>query len=143
MARSHPTRRRLGPVLASLGWTLIAGAFVLGVLGAAGPFVFLLPVASLAGMSLALATRRLPRLEEALVGIGAALLFVAFRNRDSYYGECPPGPVVIGPDEALFECGGLDPRPWLVLGIACALAAVLVLALRRSAPLLRRRRRSS
>lgn len=63
-------------------------------------------------------------------GAGVVLLLVAALNHD--YEPCPDGPLRLRPGETSYSCGGLDPTPWLLGGLALVGAAVAVYALARS-----------
>jgi hypothetical protein len=118
----------------SLGeWALAFALLAVAVLGALSIGVFVLPVAVAA---LAFAARRNRRWPEpalgALIGVGVVCLYVAFRGRD--YSPCPPSgtPMRLGPGER-FTCGGLDPVPWLAVGLVLGAVGLLgYLALRRA-----------
>jgi hypothetical protein len=75
-----------------------------------------------------------------LAGVGAALLLVAFENRNSI--ACPASGRIELPagaerlPGASIECGGMDPTPWFVGGVAAVGLAVVCYALlrRRESP---------
>lgn len=50
-----------------------------------------------------------------LIGVGLLCLLVAFLSRD--YEPCPGEPVILNPGDPSFSCGGMNPVPWLVVGI--------------------------
>ena len=70
-----------------------------------------------------------------LEGVAAMLLLVAYLNRD--YDPCPANGVLIAPTTpgASVSCGGLDPQPWLLSGVATGVIGLAsyaaLLALRR------------
>jgi hypothetical protein len=107
---------------AALAFCFLAGLSI-------GPFV--LPFAL---VLLAIVATRSPRLPEAtgiVSGIGVTLLLIAFANRD--YAPCQANGVLqLEPGQQSVSCGGLDPHPWLYLGIAVTAAgAVTYLAVSR------------
>jgi hypothetical protein len=58
------------------------------------------------------------------------LLVIALVNSD--YRSCSSGPVTAPAGQNSVSCGGLDPAPFLVVGLAlCAAAALVYAALRR------------
>jgi hypothetical protein len=97
-------------------WALALALLSFALIGAASIGRFVFPFAIVA---LVLAERRNRPWPEplmgGLVGIGAVLLFVAYRNRN--YAPCPPGrfPMRLAHGEH-FSCGGFDPMPWLAIG---------------------------
>jgi hypothetical protein len=118
-------QRRRMPSVGGAGWGWFAGWCVAG---ATFTFSFLtgfsigLFVLPLAAVLLIWVAWSAPRLAEALgfiEGTGLILLLVAFRQRD--YAPCtgedyviPPG----SPPGTSVGCGGFDPMPWLIAGIA-------------------------
>ncbi len=112
-----------------VAWALAGGLFVFAVLSGFSIGLFLLP---LAGVVLWLVARRASGWPEILglgAGLGAVCLLVAFRSRD--YNPCPEEPVTLAPGETSFECGGLDPIPWLVTGLTVVLLSSVAYALTR------------
>jgi hypothetical protein len=111
-------------------WALALGLVALALIGAASIGIFVVPFAVVA---LVFASDRNRTGAEpvlgGLVGVGSVCLFVAYRNRA--YVPCPPPgiPVQARPGEH-FSCGGLNPIPWLTVGvllIAVGIACYLVL----------------
>jgi hypothetical protein len=102
---------------AMLAWAIAVGLAALAVIGAMTIGMFVAPVAVAA---LVYATLRHHAGRELLVGgllgVGAACLFVAYRNRG--YTPCPPSgtSLRLGPGES-YSCGGFDPAPWLGVGL--------------------------
>ena len=117
-------------VVAFLGWIPAGTCITLGVAAAPSFGLFVLPLAAVA---LVLARRRLRAWPEALgafVGGGCVLLVIALVNSD--YRSCSSGPVTAPAGQSSLSCGGLDPAPFLVAGLAlCAAAAVAYAALSR------------
>ena len=112
-----------------LAWALAGGLLVFTFLSGFSIGLFVLP---LAGVVLWLVARRATGWPETLglgAGLGAVCLLVAFLSRD--YNPCPEGPVTLAPGETSFECGGLDPIPWLVAGLTFVLVSVLTYAFAR------------
>ena len=105
---------------ALLEWALAFALFALTLIGAASIGIFVAPFAIGA---VVLAVRRNRDWPEAalggLTGVGAVCLFIAYRNRN--YSPCPPpGTTVRLARGGHFSCGGLDPVPWLTIGVALA-----------------------
>ena len=79
--------------------------------------VVLLPIGGLALVALALRTRVWPEAMGVLTALGGLVLFVAYSNRN--YVPCPVEPTTVTrlPGYRAPVCGGIDPVPWLVVGI--------------------------
>lgn len=110
----------------SLGeWILALGLAALAVIGAASIGMFVLPFAIVA---MVFALRRNRAWPEAplggVIGVGFVCLFVAYRNRA--YAPCPPEgiPVRLNSVEHL-ACRGLNPIPWLTIGVLVAALGVV------------------
>lgn len=57
-------------------------------------------------------------------GAGMVSVVVGVIHLD--YHPCPSGPIVLGPDQTSFSCGGFDGLPWLIAGfISTGVAAFL------------------
>jgi hypothetical protein len=114
-------------------WAIALGLMTLAVVGAMTIGIFVLPFALAAAWFAARRNSQWPEaLTGGLVGVGATLLFVAYRNRG--YSPCPLGrfPVRLARGEH-FSCGGFNPMPWLTIGLLLALAGFLgYLAFRRT-----------
>lgn len=65
----------------------------------------------------------------ALAGAGAVSTFVGVVNLD--YHPCSDGPVVLPPGQTSYECGGFDGTPWLIVGAALLIGAVVGFAVLR------------
>jgi hypothetical protein len=111
-------------------WALALALLALALIGAASIGMLVVPFAIVA---LVFASRRNRAGPEpalgGLVGVGSVCLFVAYRNRA--YVPCPPPgtPVRVSPGDH-FSCGGLNPIPWLTIGmllIAVGIGCYLVL----------------
>lgn len=106
-------------------WLAVGAALTLSFLAGFSIGLFVLPFAL---VLLAIVATRAPRLPEALgfvSGIGVALLLVAFLNRD--YEACPANGVLrLAPGQQSVSCGGLDPYPWLYLGLTVTAAGVVM-----------------
>jgi hypothetical protein len=116
---------------AFLGWVSVGACGALVILAAPSFGLFLLPIA---GLGFVLAAQQLRIWPEALgagAGVGVALLAVALLNRD--YHPCPSNAVIrLAPSQHSVECGGFDPAPFLVAGLAlCALTALVYATLGR------------
>jgi hypothetical protein len=98
------------------------GLLTLSLLSSLG--LFLLPVALVACWLAERSTRSALELLGALPGAGLVCLGIAFGARD--YSPCPPeGSLTIPPGETSVSCGGFDPLPWLVAGLALVVAGAL------------------
>lgn len=116
-------------------WALPGVLLTLSVLGAASIGLFVLPVALLSLAVVAWAVRGWPEIAGLLEGAAALGLFVGLANLGST--PCPSsgsGSVQVGPGtgRTSFSCGGLDPTPWLLVGLALAGIGVAVYALARA-----------
>ncbi len=114
-------------------WTVAFALTALAAVGAMSIGMFILPVALGA---VVLAARRNRSWPEALaggfLGVAAVCLLVAYLQRG--YVPCPPLPatVHVGPGQG-GGCGGLDPTPWLGVGLLLAATGLLSYALVRRA----------
>ena len=113
---------------ALLEWAFAFALLALTVIGAASIGIFVAPFAIVA---MIVSIRRNRDWPEAplggLVGIGALCLFIAYQNRHEYP-ACPPlGTRIRVARGEHFAChgGGLDPLPWLLIGLALAGAGLL------------------
>jgi hypothetical protein len=103
-------------------WAVAGGLLALSLVSFAG--LFLLPVALVACWLAGRITRSGVELLGALPGAGLVCLGIAFGARD--YSPCPPGGSLrIPPGETSVSCGGFDPLPWLVAGLALMVAGAL------------------
>ena len=109
------------------GWTAFGSTVVMGALLA---FSFLsfagrLPWPFILILSAILIWLRPPiRAEFGLIsGIGVFLLFIGVVHlRDT---PCPPSGIVISADiSGVYSCGGLDSKPWLIVGSAVFVAGI-------------------
>lgn len=112
-----------------LAWALAGGLLLFSFLSGFSIGLFLLPLALVALWLVARRARAWPELFGAGAGFGAICLLVAFLSRD--YNPCPEGPITLRPGETEFECGGTDPIPWLVAGLALVVVSALAYALAR------------
>lgn len=107
-------------------WSLAAALTTFSFLTGFTVGLFVLPLAAAAVLWVA---GRSPHLREgigAVAGVGAVLLLAALLNRD--YEPCPKELSLPAgaPPGASVSCGGYDPAPWFVAGLAlsgCALLA--------------------
>ena len=115
-------------------WGGAGALFTFSLLAGLSIGLLVLPFAACALASIAW---RAPHLSEGLgfvAGIGATLMLVAFLNRD--HRPCPEDGLSLpaGASPTSFECGGLDPTPWLLAGVVTAALALVgygIAALRR------------
>ncbi len=109
-------------------WVLAGGLLTFSLLSWVG--LFLLPAALVACWLAGRITRSGVELLGALPGAGLVCLGIAFGARD--YSPCPPGGSLrVPPGETSVSCGGFDPLPWLVAGLALAFAGTLVYGIAR------------
>ena len=111
--------------LKALGaWTL---GFALLALAAAGAMTIGILILPLAVAALTFAARRNRKWPEApaggLTGVGSMCLFIAFLHRD--YSPCPSVGRLLVRQGAFGHCGGLDPIPWMQIGIALTVSGLL------------------
>src|SRR5215208_455167 len=103
-----------------LEWAAAFALLALAVVGAMSIGIFVVPFAIAA---IVLAARRNCRWPEAalgaFLGVGSLCLFIAFLHRDD--SPCPAARTLVRvrPGERL-SCGGLDPVPWLAIGLLLA-----------------------
>lgn len=115
-------------------WALVGSLLGFSVLSAASIGLFVLPVALLA-LTVTVRTARVwPEIAGMLEGLASVSLFVGLVNLDST--PCPSsgsGHVHIGGGPGTgttsFSCGGLDPAPWLLMGLVLVGAGFAVYAL--------------
>ena len=103
--------------LSLLAWAIASLLLTLTLIGAASIGIFVAPFAIIAVVVAVRRNRVWPEAASGgLVGASAVCLFVAYRNRG--YSACPPTgtPVRLGPGEH-FACDGLNPVPWLTVGL--------------------------
>lgn len=104
-------------------WAFVGALFSLSLLGAASVGLFVFPFALLALLVVGRTVRVWPEIAGVLEGAAALILFVAITNLNST--PCPTsgsGGIYVGgrTDGASFSCGGLDPAPWLLVGLVVA-----------------------
>jgi hypothetical protein len=103
-------------------WAVAGGLLALSLLSWVG--LFLLPVALLACWLAGRSARSSLELLGALAGAGLVCLGIAYGARD--YSPCPPGGSLrVPPGETSVSCGGFDPLPWLVAGLALVVVSGL------------------
>lgn len=114
-------------------WALVGALLSFSVLGAASIGLFVLPAALLALAVVGWTVRVWPEIAGMLVGVAALSLFVGLVNLGST--PCPAsGSGFVSADGrtgTTSSCGGLDPSPWLLVGVALAGAGLAVFALAR------------
>jgi len=103
-------------------WVVAGGLLTFSLLSMLG--LFLLPVALVVCWLAGRSTRSALELLGAVAGAGLVCLGIAFGARD--YNPCPPGGSLrVPPGETSVSCGGFDPLPWLVAGLALVIAGAL------------------
>lgn len=109
-------------------WAVAGAAFVVGLVGSFGVLVVLLPIGGAALAALALRTRVWPEAVGVATGLGGLLLLVAYTNRS--YAPCPIEPTTVTrlPGYRPPVCGGIDPVPWLVVGIVVVVVSIGIYA---------------
>jgi hypothetical protein len=109
-------------------WVVAGGLLAFSLLSWVG--LFLLPAALVGCWLAARSTRSTLELLGALPGVGLVCLGIAFGARD--YSPCPPGgSLTVPPGETSVSCGGFDPVPWLVAGLALVVAGALAYGIAR------------
>src|SRR6266511_1018101 len=116
------------------GWALAGALLVAGLVGSFGLLVVLMPVAAAMTGVLVWRSRLWPEASGAGAGIAALMLFVAYANRS--YAPCPvePSTVTRIPGYQPPVCGGIEPLPWLILGILVLVASVGTFAILHARP---------
>lgn len=115
-------------------WAVAGGLLVFALLTGFSIGLLVLPFAAIAVWLVGRTARVWPEILGTGAGAAVVCLAVAALNRD--YVGCPEGPITLGPGQTSYSCGGLDPLPWLVAGVALLLAAPALYALvRRGGPL--------
>ena len=112
-------------------WAVAGGLLFFSLLTGFSIGLFVLPFALLACWLLVVRARHWPEVLGGAAGVGLTCLGIAFANRGS--SPCPSsgaGSVSAG-DAAgsSFECGGLDPLPWLLAGSVLVALGVVAYAL--------------
>jgi hypothetical protein len=103
-------------------WAVAGGLLTFSLLSWVG--LFLLPAALVACWLAGRSARSSLELLGAVAGAGLVCLGIAFGARD--YSPCPPGGSLrVPPGETSVSCGGFDPLPWLVAGLALVLVGAL------------------
>jgi hypothetical protein len=103
-------------------WAVAGGLLTFSLLSWVG--LFLLPAALVACWLAGRSARSSLELLGAVAGAGLVCLGIAFGARD--YSPCPPGGSLrVPPGETSVSCGGFDPVPWLVAGLALVLVGAL------------------
>jgi hypothetical protein len=111
--------RRWNGWKAFVAWSLAGGLLVFSVLAGLSIGLFVLPFAVAAVFLVAYHASGWPEAIGVVAGAGAVCLLIAFLSRD--HQPCPESGVLPGfNSEGAFvsECGGFDPMPWLIAGIA-------------------------
>ena len=103
-------------------WAEAVALLTLAVLGAWSIGILVMPFAL---VFLWLAVRRTHAWPEWVMGgplgLGATLLFIAYLNRG--YVPCIPSGTMIR-SQGFYQCGGLDPAPWLAIGAILVIAGI-------------------
>jgi hypothetical protein len=112
-------------------WAFVGALFSLSLLGAASIGLFIMPVAVLALLMVARTVQTWPEVAGLLEGMASMALFVGITNLGST--PCPEtGSGTVGPGEAATtSCGGWDPSPWILVGLALAAVGLAVYVLAR------------
>jgi hypothetical protein len=116
---------------AFVAWSLAGGLLVFALLTGFSIGLFVLPFALVAVFLVAMSASWWPEVIGVVAGAGAVSLVIAFLSRD--YKPCPEsGVLTLSPGETSVECGGSDPMPWLIGGIALVSASIVAHALVRA-----------
>jgi hypothetical protein len=110
-------------------WTAAGFALSLGLLAPVGVGIPMLAAGMVAAAAIAVFGARWPEPLGALSGAGLACLLVAFRTSQTSICLADSGGM-IGPGD--FYCGGSDPLPWGVAGLALLLAGLFGYRLARA-----------
>jgi hypothetical protein len=103
-------------------WAVAGGLLAFSLLSWVG--FFLLPVVLVACWLAARSARSSLELLGVLTGAGLFCLGIAYGARD--FSPCPPGGSLrVPPGETSVSCGGFDPLPWFLAGLALVLAGTL------------------
>ena len=114
-------------------WAAIGAVLALSVLGAASIGLFVFPLALLGLCLVATRVRAWPEMAGVLEGVATLNLFVGIANVGST--PCPAagsGTVQrAGGVPSGSSCGGFDPLPWLLVGLALAVIGLLTYVVAR------------
>src|SRR4051794_37658804 len=94
--------------------------------------VFLLPVGLIAAVLLTRYARRWPEVLGLFEGVAAVCFFVVVLSAD--YWTCPPSGEVTTRTKntvTIDSCGDVNPWPWLIVGLICAVGALSAFVLAR------------
>lgn len=107
-----------------LAWALTAILLAVGVFGAFGVGILVLPVGAASALLLTVRAHRWPDSLGILAGLGLLAVSVSFLNR--HFNRCPlePPTVTRQPGFRAPQCGGLNPFPWLIVGILLLVIAI-------------------
>jgi hypothetical protein len=106
-------------------WSAGGILFAMGVVGAASFGFLLLPVAGAALIVIAARVRVWPEGLGAFEGLAAVALLIGVLNLGRT--PCPrDGTLVLHPGQHEVSCGGVAPAPFLIVGLATAIAAIAV-----------------
>jgi hypothetical protein len=112
-------------------WGVSGALLGLSFLGAASIGLFVFPFTLLAAFVTLRRASRWPEAVGVVGGAGAVFLLLAFLNRN--YTPCSESSTLtIGPGETSATCGGFDPLPWLIVGLALVGASLVGYALARA-----------
>lgn len=112
-------------------WSLGFGLLALAAIGVMSIGIFILPVA----IGALIIARKRNRLSPegptgGLVGVGSVCLFIAYLHRSD--SPCPARGGTIWVERGDFgSCGGLDPMPWLKVGVTLTVLGLLAYAVLR------------
>lgn len=113
-------------------WGLAGGLVFFALLTGLSIGIFVVPFAALAVWFVARTAGGWPELLGVAVGAGAVCLVVFVRNRD--HNPCPEGEITVPPGQTSYSCGGFDPLPWLIAGLALTVIGPAAYALARRLP---------
>ena len=116
---------------AFVGWSLAGGLVAFAWITGFSIGVFVLPFAVAAVLVTAMRASGWPEAIGVVAGAGVVSLVIAFLSRG--HKPCPEsGVLTVPPGETSVECGGSDPIPWLIGGIALVSVSVVAHALVRA-----------
>jgi hypothetical protein len=110
-------------------WVLAGALAVFSLLGAASIGLFIAPLAVVAIWLAFRFGRAGPEMLGLVTGAGTVCLLIAFLNRGTT--PCTEQGRTLRPGETEVGCGGLEPTPWLVVGLVLVAAGIVAYALAR------------
>jgi hypothetical protein len=110
--------------LRGLLWPLTGALGALAFLSLPSIGILVMPVAIVAGCAAVAWGDQRYAVALLIAGVGVMLLSVAAINAGDYH-PCTNGPVILRPGQREVECGGVNPLPWAVAGLALIAGSVV------------------